>query len=380
MKRLQIMFIACFLLFISGMGIMTLGNHREVSTTEGRKMVQFPDLEYQKLLDVEYLNQISDAWDDQVTGRETMVKSYYQMVTKGLLQKYAGTTVIGRDGQLFQEPEVIGDEKEYEKEVIRCAKVINREAEKITATGAKFIYINYPRKDVVESEYLPDWYLDSKADYEKYIAILRKHISDNVIFLDGAEIFQGKKYDCYYKTDHHVNFRGQIDIYAKLMELVQKDYPGIEKKSLSDYSLTEKVVDGSFRRKIGYCTPEEKEELNVRPNFSLKYKRNSKTKLFGGGDTYASAFMGGDYADTMVTRKDCKIPEILISGSSYTNSLEALCVASFGKMHSLDYRYHTSKKSLADYAKEEKPAYVVYIPNQSDKHFCYDTFKLHLGL
>lgn len=383
MKYIKCIFVGCFMCFIALVGLTTINNKNEKSMTEGRTLKQFPNLEYNRLVETDYLGAISDAFSDQVTGREKMIASYNNLMVNVLGQKWVGSIAIGKNKQLFQEPEVITDEDAYEKEVIQCAQVINQEAKKVTDAGSVFIYINYPRKDVVENKYLPDFYLDSRRDYQKLVRVLKSHLSEDVVFIDAYEILK-KQDKSYYSNDHHVNFQGQMLVYQKVMSLVQETYPHVKVYQESDYKMKKTVVDGSFNRRIGYAVSSEKEVLRVKPKFSLSYTRkDSKAALFGKGKTYASAFMGGDYGDTLVAtkvKKNSSLPSIFITGSSYTNSLEALCVGSFRSMHSVDYRSNTSGKTMVDYVKEEKPDYVVYIPNQSDKHFSLDTFKIHLGL
>ena len=165
------------------------------------------------------------------------------------------------------------------------------------------------------------------------------------------------------------------------MKYVKQQFPATQTKSLSDYRIKQKVVAGSFNRKIGYVVSAGKEEITLRPKWKLKYKRlNSKAPLFGKGDTYASAFMGGDYAYTDITTPQKDAAKIMISGSSYTNALEAMIIPSCREMISYDYRYNTKSGTLAQEAARQSPDYVIYIPNQSDAHFSYETFRQHLGL
>ncbi len=392
MRYLKSAFVACFVCFIAFVGLSTIAGRNDWSPTEGRTLNQFPGLAYSRLGDVAYLNKITNAFSDQISGRERKIALYNDMMVNVLGQKWVGSVAVGKEKQLYQEPEVITDEKAYEREVIRCAEIVNREAKKVAKSGARFIYINYPRKDVAVSEFLPDFYLDSRKDYEKYISIMKSHLSEDVTFIDAYDILKMPKgsnasEQRYYSNDHHVNFQGQMLIYQKLMSLVQEEFPDVRVCQLSDFSMEETVVNGSFNRRLGYAVSSREEVLQVQPKEPWNYvRKDRKTAIFGRGKDYARSFMGGDFANTVVVAsKDGKkgnsaLPKIFISGSSYTNSLEALCVGSFRSMHSVDYRSNKSGKTVADYVEKEKPDYVVYIPNQSDRHFSYEMFQLHLGL
>ena len=344
MKWIKILFIGCFVAFIGFTGLKTIAGKEAKSLTEGRSLTQFPDLDYSEMTKDSYLSKVENAFSDQLSSRENKIHQYYDLTVNKLHMKYAGSVSIGKDNQLFEQPQVINDYAAFDREVKKLAKIVNREAAKITKNGAKFLFINYPRKDVGAKQYLPSYYPDSTKDYQRYIRILRKELSDDVIFIDANELFQ--KYDgdglLYYKTDHHVNANGTQLVY---------------------------VVSAG------------KEEITLRPKWKLKYKRlNSKAPLFGKGDTYASAFMGGDYAYTDITTPQKDAAKIMISGSSYTNALEAMIIPSCREMISYDYRYNTKSGTLAQEAAKQSPDYVIYIPNQSDAHFSYETFRQHLGL
>lgn len=382
MKWIKTLFVACFVAFIALVGIGTLDNKEPQSPIEARMLTQFPDLDYSKLKDETYLTTISNAFSDQLSDREEKIKKYNNLIVNKLHMKYVGAVSIGKNGNLYEQPQMIEDYTAYDKEAVKCAKLINKEAAKIAKTGAKFIFISIPRKDVVMRDDLPSYYPDSEKDYERYIKIMKKELSSDVILIDAKEILEkSDNKQVYYKVDHHVNATGGQLLYQRIMEIAKEEFPETEVKTLDDYRVKKNAVKGSFNRKLAYVLPWEKEELNVRPKWKLKYHReSSKVPLFGKDNTYGSAFMGSDYAYTKITTEQKKAPSFVLCGSSFTNILEAFLVPSSRQMISFDYRHNNSEKSLADQVKEIKPDYVIYMPNQSDIHFSYDTFKLHLGL
>lgn len=389
MKYVKLLFILCFVCSISVIGLTTIYNKNEQSMMEGRQLRQLPDLDFKRFTENYYLTAITNAFADQITFREQMIVLYNQWMVNVLKQKWVGSVAIGKETQMFEQPEVVTDMEAYEQEVIKCAKFVNREAKKVREEGSVFIYINYPRKDVVETKYLPDFYPSTDKDYEHLLEVMKSHLSEDVVFVDACEIL--KKVDkAYYSVDHHVNFDGQLLIYQELMDMVKERFPDAKVWQKSDFTLRETEMAGSYNRRIAYVVPVEKEPLWVKPKTKISYKRKGDGKglpLYGQeGNSYGFAFMGADFASSLVITKEEKkrnsssLPTIFITGSSYTNSLEALCVGSFSSMHSVDFRHNTSGKTVADYAKEEKPDYVVYIPNQSDRNFSLDAFKIHLGL
>ena len=148
MKWIKILFIGCFVAFIGFTGLKTIAGKEAKSLTEGRSLTQFPDLDYSEMTKDSYLSEVENAFSDQLSSRENKIHQYYDLTVNKLHMKYAGSVSIGKDNQLFEQPQVINDYAAFDHEVKKIAKVVNKEAAKITKNGAKFLFINYPRKDV----------------------------------------------------------------------------------------------------------------------------------------------------------------------------------------------------------------------------------------
>lgn len=382
-RKIQIMFCCVFFVVISSFGVATLDNHREYDYNEGRALTLFPQLDYKKFNDVEYLNTITSAFADQISFRNKLISTYFLLQYKVGQQSYLESTVIGKDEQLFFEPELIIDEEAHQKEVLACAAEVNKLAEELEKQGTRLIYINYPRKDIVMNEYLPLYYPDGEEQYKKDIEEIKKQLNSQIIFIDALDVFEenGIK-DPYYQTDHHVNIRGTQLIYEEVLNQINNN--AIHEYSLKDYTISEEIVTGSFARRIGNIIEQEPEELKAELNVPITYEHYEdgilvEEGLFVDKGAYAS-YMGGDRAETKVYNKSVENDvSILLTGSSYTNLLEYLIVPSVEKMMSVDYRHNITGKSIAEYAEEEKIDYVIYIPNQSDDNFNLETFKQHAG-
>ena len=184
-----------------------------------------------------------------------------------------------------------------------------------------------------------------------------------------------------------MNIRGAYKIFEEIVQMANKDGYKIKLGKLEDeFTINKQVLNGSYNRKIGQSVNAGEEELNlVYNNSSLKYVRkdngdNVTTPIFGTGNTYASAYMGDDYAETVVTTNNKNAPNILFVGSSYTNILESLAVCKFNTMVSIDYRHNTTGKGIADYVKEYDIDYTIFICAQSNNALAIPSIKEHLGL
>ncbi len=386
-KIIQICFCTVIILIISVIGILTLMNDNKLSVKEGRELTLFPEINESSLITDEFYTNYTNAFADQLEFREDFIKMYYLLN----LQKYTGDVVKGEEDQLFLSPLIIPNKANYIKNLKKAIKNdLNNVAKQVTDAGSKFIFISIPRKDVIMEKYLPDSYIKGTQDYIEYVDIINKEVSKDVDFIDAYELFkknQDKYYDVYYQTDHHLNIRGAYQIFENIISKVNKDGYNIKIGTLEDeYEIQNRVINGSYNRKIGQSVTGKNEELVLIPkNTTLQYTRKDSgeittTPIFGDGNTYAVAYMGQDYAETVVDTNNDDAPNILFVGTSYTNVLESLSVYKFNKMVSIDYRDNKTGKSIADYVKEYDIDYTVFICAQSTSSLAVSAMQEHLGL
>lgn len=383
-KIIQICFCGIFILIISMMGILTLINNNTLSKKEGRTLTTFPDITLENITKDSFYTQYTDAFADQLAFREDLIKWYYLFN----LQRYVGDVIKGEDNQLFLSPLIIENEESYINKLTNVAKKqISDVAKEVQAAGSNFIFISIPRKDVLMEEYLPDTYIKGTEEYLKYINIVKENVSSEVELIDAYEVLKGNVKNPYYTTDHHMNIRGAYVIFEQIIQRVNKDGYTIKLGSLEDeFEIKSQIINGSYNRKIGQSVNAGEEELILTyKNSALEYTRKDSgkvvnTPIFGEGNTYADAYMGADYAETVITTNNEGAPNILFVGSSYTNILEALATCKFKTMVSIDYRDNNTGKSIADYVKEYDIDYTIFICAQQTDSLSISSIKEHLGL
>ena len=386
-KTIKICFCTIVISIISVIGTLTLMNNNKISLKEGRELNLFPKVTLDNLMKDEFYTNYTKAFADQLEFREDFIKMYYLLN----LQRYTGDVVKGSEDQLFLSPLIIPNKEKYIKNLKNAiTKDMNSVAKEVVDAGSKFVFVSIPRKDVIMDKYLPASYLKGTEDYLEYIDIINEYKSGDVTFVDAYELFranQAKHYDVYYQTDHHLNIRGAYYIFEEIISIVNKDENKIKLGTLEDeYEIQGRVINGSYNRKIGQSVAGKNEELVLIPkNTTLKYTRKDNgetvdTPIFGDGNTYAVAYMGKDYAETVIDTNNDNAPNILYVGSSYTNVLEALSVYKFNKMISIDYRDNSTGKSIADYVKEYDIDYTIFICSQSTNALSVSAIKEHLGL
>ncbi len=383
-KIIRITFCSLFILIIFVMAIITITNNNELSKKEGRRLTQFPKTTIKSVLSTEYYTELTNAFSDQLAFREDFIKLYYLMN----LQKYTGDVVKGENNELFLSPQITTNETKTINSIVNVVKnEMNEVAKEVTKNGSKFIFLSIPRKDVMMEKYLPESYIKGTTTYLNRVKAIEENKGEYIEFIDAYSILKDKVDAPYYKTDHHMNIRGAYPVFEYLVDRINKDGYNIKVGKLEEeYVIISKAINGAFNRKVGQSVKSAEEELNlVYMGDEVKYIRWDEGEInavpvLGEGNTYASAYMGDDMAETVIDTDNDDAPNILFVGSSYTNILEALSVHKFNKMVSIDYRHNKTGKSIADYVKEYDIDYTIYICAQSTGAFGISSMKEHLGI
>lgn len=391
MKYIQIVFCTVIIGFLGVIGFCTLDNRIPSSQDEMRSYTMFPELDYSRLTDVDYLNQIGDAFTDQMEWRWKFVKGYFVLNKNILKQTSLGDIVVGKEQVLFNKPIQVSSWKKYKENIKRGAKLLNDVAAEASKYGTKMIVVDAPRRDVALQNYVPSWYPDITEEYEECLEVQKEALDDSIEIIDVKELFDKNNPEgdnrYWYYNDHHINCRGGELVMSEIIRIVQKDYPQVEQKTLDDYQIIKRQVYGALNRKIGLSATAPDEELNLIPDgWTINYERwddaeRTDAPIFGEETrTYSESYMGDNYGETIVKTDKENLPSIYYCGSSFTNVLEAMSVPSFKNMYSTDLRFNDTNKTMMDYIEEFKPEYVVFISGQSTATFNYKHLKMHLGL
>lgn len=371
-KIIKSIFISSFLIIIFFFMITTIFNNEKVSETERRNLTTFPKFSFKSLLNNNYYDTLTTAFNDQLELRDYLVKGYFLFQ----FQRYYGDVVEGKDGELYtaSQKEVTNN---YYKGLKNVTNLINEETKKI---DAKFIFLSIPRKDAYMTKELPKTYNSSLDIYQKSVNIVKESLNEDIIFIDALEVFKdGNIYNCYYSNDHHITPRCAYLLYKKI-----NDYTGVSSYDLEDmFEIKKTIVNGAYNRQLGQTIKSKPEELYLVPKQEIAYTRyendkESNKKVYGTGNSYEEAYMEGDMAYTRIeTNKEGK--NIMFVGSSFTNILEALSIPSYNRMVSIDYRHNKTGHDINYYVDKYDIDYVIFIPAQSNNAFSIPQMKLHLG-
>lgn len=393
MKYIQIFFCTAVIAFLGIIGICTLDNRTPSSEDEMRSYTMFPELDYSRMTDVEYLNQIGDAFTDQMEWRWNFVKGYFTLTKDVLHQSSVGDIIIGKEEVLFNKPLNVKSWKKYQSKLAEATEEINKVArEAYEKYGTKFIVVDIPRRDIALTNYTPSYYPDLSDKYDECLQVQIDTLDDSIQVIDAKSLFNENNPEgdnrFWYYNDHHINCRGGELILSEIIKIVQEDYPQVEQKTLEDYTIVKRQVYGALNRKIGLTAKAPDEELNLIPDgWSVNYERwdegeRTDRAIFDPeANTYSRSYMGDNFGETIVkTDNGEDLPSIYYCGSSFTNVLEAMSVPSFQNMYSTDMRFNNTEYTMMDYIDKFQPEYVVFISGQSTATFKGSHIMTHLGL
>ncbi len=148
-------------------------------------------------------------------------------------------TLIGKDGYLFLQND---SAKELE---IHCDNLclIENKLDRYDKYKEKYLLLVFPDKSYIYKDKLPDGY---DAKYRPALDIYHEYLGDHLF--DTYDILKNEK-DIYYKTDTHINLKGNIIVYNHFVNKVYELF-GLKIKK-QNIQLIEKKVDSLSKLGLG---------------------------------------------------------------------------------------------------------------------------------
>ncbi len=222
-------------------------DNREISKQENRYLAKFPLLyengKLNHLFGAEY-----DAWfKDRFFLRRKLIFFYNNLIYRisVFVYKNQKNLWIMKNSNYFLGPAGIDALTEQNTKTI--AENLKKFEKSLHRRGIKFYIVTYPfpctfYKDknilYIKNPRKKPRRSTSVISDEKFAEILNKEYHLNYIDITPDFKKQATEDFVIYKTDHHPTDFGFFIMYDKLMSKIQKDFPDIEKHSLSDFNLS----------------------------------------------------------------------------------------------------------------------------------------------
>lgn len=135
--------------------------------------------------------------------------------------------IFGRENWLFlQNPndgdsyhDYIGDNAYTEEEMASIAKHLSEQKAQVEATGAEFVLLIIPNKEIIYAEKMPTYIkrVSEETRTDKLVAYLKQNTDLSIIYMKDQYNAYKDAYQLYYKTDTHCNMQGSFLAIADLL-------------------------------------------------------------------------------------------------------------------------------------------------------------------
>ncbi|MEG0370956.1 MAG: DHHW family protein [Clostridium sp.] len=342
------------------------------SQIENRRLKKSPKITLDGVLNGDFFREYEEYRQDQYGLKDMVVGSYIKFNLYTLGKDKVNGFYLAKDGRLFEDKDI--DQEVALANIRKRNEYIRKVNKDIKKMGKEFYVMYAPESSDYNMEPLPE--------YSKYNMKVLKKLEDeidsvgaDVDYINARRLFlddkTGDKY--YYKTDNHWNIDGAFKAYEYIVNKSRGVYPMVPKILMPyDGFMVDTYYDfyGSYNRQLQFNVDSYEEFRVYIPSRDLVTGRDSGGKpgkkiiqkdLIDTNYSY-SAFMGGDMARDIIKTSRSNLPNILVIGNSFTNSLETLLFANFNEMHSMDVRQENmGEVDIGNYVNRNDIDIVVYV-------------------
>lgn len=353
-KNILSLFISCVVILF--MIVFIISPKKSFSELEFRYLEKLPSFSFNNLINGKYISNIESYINDHFPLRSyfMFIKSKYQRL---LGFDLINNTYVGKDDYLFSKYE---DSKNTDKLIDVLNKFYNKNNYNV---NAMFI----PSSGVINSDKLPS-YVDFNKQLET-INYIKNNLDFNFIDVTDNLIEGNKKYDMFYRLDHHYTMYGAYYTYLKYCEVnnikpllidefdiktVTNDFNGTLYSKVNLYDLKSDSID----------------VFNYNNNLTLKYNDN---KIYNSlyfndhlntKDKY-SYFLNGNFPLIEITNNDIdNNKELVIVKDSYANCFIPFIVNHYKKIHVIDLRFYNG--SVSEYMNNNNLNNIIFLYNIND--------------
>ena len=317
-------------IFVGLFLVNTILSDKDLSSSERRKLKQFPELTFDKILDTSFM----DEFDKYVLDQFILRDAFRSIKTNMEL------TIFNKkdNNDLFV----------YNNYIFKNLYPLNEKEVEITAKKIKYIQDLYLKDMNVYYTIIPDknYYLNDnlgylKIDYQKLISIMNSNLTD----MEYIDIFHSLNLSSYYRTDIHWRQDQLYNVLAKLAE---------QMGFYIDDNYIENIISnfkGSYHGQLAlnikedtikYLTNEVLDKIMVYNYETNEYNSIYDLKKKDNVDMY-DIFLSGPSALLDINNPYATTDkELIVFRDSFGSSLIPLLVNDYKKITVIDIRYISS--------------------------------------
>lgn len=382
-KKVQKAFLLLLLAFLFLTPIFSLlrmgKTAAEVQYYEQRNPDPLPLPTGENLLDGSFFTDFESAVADRLATRTASIKSYFGL-NMALGRPTVDDSVVNAEVMLGKNSYHRWDNTKLYSEAREIAASYGELKDYVEQLDGYFCYVGMP----LQTFYYTDRYPSYLENREWHLTTLRDAFASamegaGVPFVEMNEIFRSREWEepLYPETDHHYTYYGAYVTAQAVAERISEDTEWEivlpEKDELLWQELPNPFLGSANRKLYGLWDSTDRAAIAM-PKEEIPFRRFDNgeevaAELFDLPQTETeeitySLYMGGDKGETIIRTERKELPDILVVGDSFTNSLETLLYMGFDEMRSLDYR-HYNGMTLRQYIAVYRPDIVICVRDES---------------
>ena len=313
-KISAVLFVSAFLL-ICMLPFACMSFVKSDTAAENRSAASFPSLKNEDGLNVDFLKQLGEYFDDHFAFRNVLVDADSMIQSKLFGTSSVERVVVGTDGWIYYRDTVndfTGQNLLSDRALYNVSHNIKLLKNYVESFGADFVFTIAPNKNTLYPDNMPYYFKKADASVSSNAKRLKPLIEKNGIkYVDLFELFQSEEETLYFKRDSHWNGIGAAKVFNAVVSASDAG-----EKNLSDYKLvTDENYIGDLNRMLYPVSAESETNryYDTEGSFDVLTKDTDEESAW------------------IMTENPNAESSVLVYRDSFGNSLYPLFAATFGK-------------------------------------------------
>ena len=196
-------------------------------SSENNKTAPVPALIEKDRLNIHFLNDAGEWFEDHFAFRDEAVTAYALLLEKGFGVSAQESVITGTDGWLFYKDSLAdfqGTAPMSERQLFDIAHSLAMVQEYAQKNGAAFVFAAAPNKNSLYGRYMP-YYCQPPHTKQSNMERLKEYLdAEHINYTDLHESFQNEGRILYHKRDSHWNNKGAALAAGQILDGIGKEH------------------------------------------------------------------------------------------------------------------------------------------------------------
>ncbi|MDO4340423.1 MAG: hypothetical protein Q4C91_20430 [Eubacteriales bacterium] len=207
---------------------------KQVESSENRELAAFPVLRGEDGINVEWLSEAGDYFQDHFAFRNELVTVNALLYGKLLGVSTAQGVIQGKNGWLYYKDSLsdyLGTDLLSERSLFNLAHTLSLVQQNLQSRGIKFLFTVAPNKNSLYGENMPYYYslkVTKNNNLARLVPVLEQ---ERVAYADLYEVFQAEDEILYHQRDSHWNNKGAALAGEVLLTALGKEHASYQEET-----------------------------------------------------------------------------------------------------------------------------------------------------